>query len=56
MLTKEHFKNIANKYREFASWAIWADEKATPKSKIGDFSIFKLEKIIIYLKDLFLML
>jgi hypothetical protein len=44
MITKEHFKNIANKYGEFASWAIWADEESTPKSNIGDLSIFDLDK------------
>jgi hypothetical protein len=43
-MTKEHFINISNKYGEFASWAVWANEDLKPKSNIGDMSIFDLEK------------
>jgi hypothetical protein len=44
MITKEHFKEITDKYGEFASWAVWANEDAKPKSNIGDMNIFDLEK------------
>lgn len=43
-MTKEHYFEIAKKYGEFASWAIWVDEDTKPKSNIGDMSIFDLEK------------
>jgi hypothetical protein len=43
MIEKEHFLEIANKYGEFASWAIWADEGDKPKSNIGDTRIFDLQ-------------
>lgn len=42
MVTKEYYINIANKYGEFASWAVWADQGEKPKSNIGDISIFNL--------------
>lgn len=44
MITKEHFIEIAEKYGEFASWAVWANEDIKPKSNIGDMSIFDLDK------------
>jgi hypothetical protein len=44
MITKEHFKEIADKYGEFASWAVWANEDIKPKSNIGDLGIFDLNK------------
>lgn len=42
MITKELYQEIAEKYGEFASWAVWANEGAKPKSNIGDLSIFDL--------------
>ena len=33
------FNNIKNKYGECGSWAIWGNEKNTPKSNIGDLSV-----------------
>lgn len=44
MITKEHYLEIANKYGEFASWAVWVNEDSKPKSNIGDMSVFDLEK------------
>ncbi|PIS30389.1 MAG: hypothetical protein COT43_01915 [Candidatus Marinimicrobia bacterium CG08_land_8_20_14_0_20_45_22] len=44
MITKEHFIGIADKYGEFASWAVWENEDVKPKSNIGDMSIFDLDK------------
>jgi hypothetical protein len=42
MITKEHYLEISEKYGEFASWAVWADEDKKPKSNIGDLNIFDL--------------
>lgn len=44
MIEKEHYLEIAEKYGEFASWAVWADAGDKPKSNIGDISIFDVEK------------
>ncbi len=44
MITKEHYFEIADKYGEFASWAIWKNEDLKPKSNIGDLSIFDIDK------------
>ena len=44
MITKELYIEIADKYGEFASWAVWANEDLKPKSNIGDMSIFDFEK------------
>ena len=44
MITEEHYKEICDKYGEFASWAVWINEELKPKSNIGDMSIFDLEK------------
>ena len=44
MITKEHYTEIADKYGEFASWAVWVNEDLKPKSNIGDMGIFDFEK------------
>jgi len=44
MINQEHYHEIANKYGEFASWAVWAEEGSKPKSNIGDMSIFDLNR------------
>jgi len=44
MISEEHFHEIEKKYGEVASWAVWADAGAKPKSNIGDMSVFNLEK------------
>lgn len=43
MIDKNHYLEIAKKYGEFASWAVWVNEDLKPKSNIGDLSIFDLE-------------
>lgn len=43
MLTTERFTSIKNKYGHWASWAVWAKEGDTPKSNMGDLSIFDLQ-------------
>ena len=40
MIDRSKFNLIKKKYGYFASWAIWAEEGETPKSNIGDLSIF----------------
>lgn len=44
MISKDHFNEIANKYGEFASWAVWKDEDIKPKSNIGNMEIFDIDK------------
>lgn len=43
MIEKEHYIEIAKKYGDWASWAVWADEGEKPKSNIGDIRIFDLD-------------
>ena len=43
-MTKDHYIKIKEKYGEFASWAVWANEDIKPKSNIGDMDIFDLDK------------
>lgn len=43
MISREHYNEIAYKYGEFASWAVWAEAGEKPKSNIGDMSVFNLE-------------
>jgi hypothetical protein len=40
MISREHYNKIADKYGEFASWAVWAEAGEKPKSSIGDMSVF----------------
>lgn len=40
----QHFNSITNQHGGYASWAVWADEGNTPKSNIGDMSIFDLDR------------
>ena len=50
MLDKKQFELIKDKYGYWASWAIWADEGKTPKSNVGDLSIFESESLFANLK------
>lgn len=45
MLDPELYKQIKKKYGKSASWAIWADAGDTPKSNIGDLSVFNDKEI-----------
>ena len=40
MVTKDKFEFIKEKYGHWTSWAIWANAGDTPKSNVGDLSIF----------------
>lgn len=44
MITSKHYIEIENKYGEFASWAVWANEGLKPKSNIGDMDVFDFKK------------
>lgn len=45
MIDQKKFEFIKEKYGYWASWAVWADEGLTPKSNIGDLSVFELPNI-----------
>ena len=42
MISKSKFELIKNKYSQFCSWAIWANEGSKPKDNVGDISIFDI--------------
>lgn len=44
MITREKYKEIKEKYGEVGSFAVWAKQGGTPKSNIGDMSVFDLNK------------
>jgi len=44
MIRKELFEIIKEKYGDVASWAVWAEAGRTPKSNMGDMSIFDIQK------------
>jgi hypothetical protein len=39
-VNEEQYSQIARKYGDCASWAVWADVGLTPKSNVGDLSVF----------------
>ena len=41
MMDQKRFQFIKEKYGLHASWAVWAKEGDTPKSNMGDLSIFE---------------
>jgi hypothetical protein len=40
MVTREKFEFLKEKYGHWTSWAIWPEASDTPKSNVGDLSIF----------------
>jgi hypothetical protein len=50
MLDKATFDCIKAKYGYWASWALWAEAGPTPKSNVGDLSIFTGTTFLQYLK------
>jgi hypothetical protein len=46
MLDQNTFEFIREKYGYWASWAIWADEGATPKSNVGDLTVFETPEVL----------
>jgi len=43
MVDEKQFESIKQKHGGYASWAVWADAGAKPKSNMGDMSIFDLD-------------
>lgn len=41
MVSREKFEEIKEKYGYWSSWALWAEAGETPKSNVGDLSIFE---------------
>ena len=41
MVTREKFEFLKEKYGHWTSWAIWPEASDTPKSNVGDLSIFE---------------
>lgn len=39
MISREKFDSIKEKYGQFASWAVWAEQEEKPKSKMGDLTV-----------------
>ena len=52
MIELNKFEFIRHKYGTIASWAIWAEEGETPKSNIGDLSVFDVAKNKVLLNTL----
>lgn len=46
MVSREKFEFIKEKYGHWTSWAVWADTGETPKSNIGDLSIFDRDGVL----------
>lgn len=42
MIDADQFEHIARKHGGYASWAVWADPAAGPKSNIDDLSLFDI--------------
>jgi len=45
MIDPKRLEVIKNKYAYWSSWAIWAHEGSTPKSNIGDLTIFERDDL-----------
>ena len=43
-MTEDEFEFIKSKYQYWSSWAVWAEEGDTPKSNVGDLSVFDLKR------------
>ena len=52
MITEKKFNYVKDKYGLYASWAIWAPQGETPKSNVGDLTIFDLSNSKNILDDL----
>lgn len=45
MITKKTYETMKKKYGKVSSWAIWAPERDTPKSNVGNLSVFNKQDI-----------
>lgn len=39
LITRETFESVKEKYQYYSSWAVWGEEKETPKSNVGDLTV-----------------
>jgi GGDEF domain-containing protein len=46
MIDRAKFEFIKDKYGHWTSWAIWAEVGDTPKSNVGDLSIFSGDEFL----------
>jgi hypothetical protein len=51
MISRKKFESIKSEYGFWGSWAVWADEGSTPKSHIGDLSIFSSDQVLETIKS-----
>ena len=49
MITRDKFEEIKEKYGYWSSWAIWAEVGDTPKSNVGDLSVFDGDEFLNHL-------
>jgi hypothetical protein len=43
MIDRTRFQAIRRQHGHYASWAVWAEASKTPKSNIGDMSVFDMK-------------
>jgi hypothetical protein len=46
MITKSTFETIKDKHGRYASWAVWGPIGTTPKSGMGDLSVFESDAVL----------
>jgi hypothetical protein len=56
MMTRTAFETIKQKHGRYASWAVWGPIGATPKSGMGDLSVFETDAVLSVLKPNMVML
>lgn len=49
MIDREHFQFLKVKYSHWSSWAIWSAAGETPKSNVGDLSVFEGDNFLQFL-------
>jgi len=55
MVSSKKFQEIKEKYGYWSSWALWAEVGDTPKSNIGDLSIFEGDEFLNHLNTEFVL-
>lgn len=55
MVSSEKFQAIKEKYGYWSSWALWAEVGDTPKSNIGDLSVFEGDEFLNHLNTEFVL-
>jgi hypothetical protein len=55
MISRNKFEEIKEKYGFWSSWALWAEVGETPKSNVGDLSIFEGDEFLSHLNTEFIL-